>query len=171
MLPLVVPVPERAAEPSKVTAGSSGAPAIRVCASACSMRATAAAMSRLARCACSTSAVSSRERKPRHQSGAGSAACGLLPASRYFGGGSIAGPGTVSVSRQPDSSAPSASADTLRVSAAPLTHTMPDAVTRASPSPYRVLLLLRGGQSASLLRPSGDMSAAALMMISCIAWS
>ncbi len=39
----------------------------RVEASACSMRATAAAMSRLASCACSTSVVSSPERKPRHQ--------------------------------------------------------------------------------------------------------
>ena len=92
------------AEPSKPITGNSGAPAMRVCASACSMRATAAAMSRLARCARSTSAVSSRERKPRHQSGDGSAACGLTAAARYFGGTATSGPGTVSVVRQPDSS-------------------------------------------------------------------
>ena len=143
--------------PSKSIAGSSGAPAMRVCASACSMRATAAAMSRLARCARSTSVVSSRERKPRHQSGAGSAACGLPAAARYFGGTSTTGPGTVSVvSMQPDSSGASASASAPRTARPPDCLGSPIVLTVSLLSDQRVLVLGRGGgQSASLCASLG----------------
>ena len=54
------------AGPFRSTIGSSAAPAMRDCASACTMRATAAAMSKLEVSASSIRSVSSLERKPRH---------------------------------------------------------------------------------------------------------
>ena len=68
--------------PAKSSVGSSGAPTILLCASACMMRPMAAPMSRLAVCASSISVVSSRERKPRHQSSAGGAASTFPRAAR-----------------------------------------------------------------------------------------
>ena len=76
--PVVVVEPEldereRVALALPLRLGSSAAPTMRACASACTMRAAAAAMSRLTVCASSISAVSSRDRKSRHQSSAGGA--------------------------------------------------------------------------------------------------
>ena len=73
---------ERVAAASKSIAGSSVAPAIRAWASAWTMRATAAAMSRLEVSASSIRSVSSLERKPRHQKPDGSAASDLRGPSR-----------------------------------------------------------------------------------------
>jgi hypothetical protein len=79
-LPVVFDCCEWVASPLKSMIGSSAAPTIREFASACTMRATAAAISRLAARASSMISVSSRERNPRHQSSGGvlaSAAAGL----------------------------------------------------------------------------------------------
>ncbi len=55
----------------EIGVGRSGAPASLLCASACTMRAIAIAMSKLAVCASSIRSVSSLERNPRHQSSGG----------------------------------------------------------------------------------------------------
>jgi hypothetical protein len=64
----------RDALPLRPTTGSNAAPVIRAFASACTMRAIAAAMSRLPSRAASMISVNSRERKARHQSSGGTAA-------------------------------------------------------------------------------------------------
>ena len=79
-LPVVFDCCECVALPLRSMIGSNAAPAMREFASACTMRAIAAAISRLAARASSMISVSSRERKPRHQSSGGiaaSAAAGL----------------------------------------------------------------------------------------------
>ena len=68
--------------PLKSSVGSSGAPAMRTWASACTIWAIATAMSKLAVAACSMSEVSSGDWKLRHQSSAGFAASEVLCASR-----------------------------------------------------------------------------------------
>ena len=136
---------------------------MRVCASACSMRATDAAMSRLARYARSTSIGQLAASGSRATSPAPAAPPARLgAASRYFGGVSTTGTvGASTVSMQPDRSGASASARHAR------------AVHR-SPSPLADLIELyfhawlvasisacsrRGaGQSASFARPSGDIA-------------
>src|SRR5262249_55465709 len=79
-LPVVFDCCECVALALRSMIGSSAAPAMREFASACTMRATAAAISRLAARASSMISVSSRERNVRHQSSGGvfaSAAAGL----------------------------------------------------------------------------------------------
>src|SRR5439155_15553431 len=101
------------------------------------------------------------ERNPRHQSGAGNAACGLPPASRYFGGTSTtAAVGKVSVVRmQPARHGANASAAAHRT--ARRAALVAACFIRVSFGPQRVVVAGRDdGQSASLLRPSGDMAVA-----------
>ena len=71
---------------SKLMAGNSGAPTICTCASACSICATATAMSRFAAWANSISEMSSTEWKPRHQSGVGTASVDGAAGQRYLPG-------------------------------------------------------------------------------------
>src|SRR5215475_7881173 len=66
---------ERCTSAVALMLGNSAAPAIRACASASTIRATAAAISRLAASACSIRSLSSADRKPRHHSSGGTAAC------------------------------------------------------------------------------------------------
>jgi len=74
VLPVVLDCCVCSALPLKSTTGRSAAPVMRAFASACTMRATAAAISRLPSRAASMTSVSSRERKLRHQSIGGTAA-------------------------------------------------------------------------------------------------
>ena len=67
-LPVVLDCCECWALPLRSMIGSSAAPAMRACASACTMRAIATAISRLLERASSMISVNSRERKARHQS-------------------------------------------------------------------------------------------------------
>src|SRR5262249_54384543 len=92
---------KRSAKPTKLTAGKSGAPTILAWASACRMRPMAAPMSKLASCASSIRLVSSRERKPRHQSSAGGA--DTPPPAPYLGGISAARSGRSELNMHPDS--------------------------------------------------------------------
>ena len=113
--------------------------------------------------------VSSRERKPRHQSGAGNAACGLPEASRYFGGTSTTAPvGKVSVVRmQPESHGANASAAAHRT--ARLAALVCICAIAFGFNSQRVAVAGRdGGQSASLLRPSADIALAPVSRISCM---
>ena len=66
-------IAEALREAGERRSGSSAEPTILACASACMMRPMAAPMSRFSACASSIRLVSSRERKPRHQSSAGGA--------------------------------------------------------------------------------------------------
>src|ERR1700730_1266423 len=91
-------VRELVSEPLALRLGNSAAPVVRAVASACTRRATAAAMSRLTVWASSISCVNSRERKPRHQSSVGGASgllgvAALYPWGLYTGATSRAGSG------------------------------------------------------------------------------
>src|SRR5512132_2296325 len=74
VLPVVLDDCVRCALALKSTIGNNAAPTMRAFASAWTLRATAAAISRLAAQAASMISVNSRDRKARHQSRGGSAA-------------------------------------------------------------------------------------------------
>src|SRR4051812_34247562 len=79
---LLLDASDRLASALASTIGNNGAPAMRDCASACTTRATAAAMSRLEVIASSIRSVSSLDPKPRHHTTDGSVLSGLRGPSR-----------------------------------------------------------------------------------------